>query len=288
MSLFEQLFVLAQYALPQHPLSRLMGRLTECRNPAFKNGFIRTFIKAYGVNMDEALESDPTAYGCFNEFFSRALKPGARPIAEGPGVLACPADGFMSQSGPIAEGRIIQAKGKDYGVVDLLGGDAGRAAPFQGGSFATIYLSPRDYHRLHMPLAGTLREMVHVPGQLFSVNDATARGVPNLFARNERVVAIFDTEAGPMALVLVGAIFVASIATVWRGVVTPPAGTAVQTWDYRDDPVRLGRGEEMGRFNLGSTIIVLFGENAVEWQAGLEPGLVMRMGEPLGRVLPRG
>lgn len=285
MSIFEKLFVLSQYPLPHHPLSRLMGRFTQCRSPAFKNLFIRSIIKAYGVNMDEALESDPAAYGCFNEFFTRALKPGARPIAEGPGVLACPADGFMSQSGPITGGRIIQAKGKDYGAVELLGGDAERAAPFQGGSFATIYLSPRDYHRLHMPLAGTLREMVHVPGRLFSVNDATARGVPNLFARNERVAAIFDTEAGPMALILVGAIFVASIETVWHGVVTPPAGKSVRAWDYRDKPVHLERGAEMGRFNMGSTIVVLFGENAVEWKDRLEPGLIMRMGEPLGQVL---
>lgn len=287
MSISERLFVLSQYALPHHPLSRLMGRFTQCRYPAFKNLFIRGIAKAYGVNMDEALEPDPNAYGCFNEFFTRALKPGARPIAEGPGVLACPADGFMSQSGPIADGRIIQAKGKDYGVVELLGGDAERAAAFQGGSFATIYLSPRDYHRLHMPLAGTLREMIHVPGRLFSVNDATARGVPNLFARNERVAAIFDTEAGPMALILVGAIFVASIETVWHGVVTPPAGKSVQVWDYRENTVHLERGAEMGRFNMGSTIVVLFGKDSVAWKEGLEPGLIVRMGEPLGQVLAR-
>jgi phosphatidylserine decarboxylase len=284
MSILEKLFVLGQYPLPHHPLSRLMGRLTHCRNPAFKNLFIRSIIKAYGVNMEEALEPDPNAYGCFNEFFTRALRPDARPIAADPKTLACPADGFMSQSGPITDGRIIQAKGKDYGVAELLGGDAERAGPFLGGSFATIYLSPRDYHRLHMPLAGTLREMVHVPGRLFSVNDVTAQAVPNLFARNERVAAIFDTGAGPMALVLVGAIFVASIETVWHGVVTPPAGKSVQTWDYRGNPVHLERGAEMGRFNMGSTIIVLFGKNAVEWQ-DLPPGRIMRMGEPVGRVL---
>jgi phosphatidylserine decarboxylase len=283
MSILEKLFVLGQYPLPHHPLSRLMGRLTHCRNPAFKNLFIRSIIKAYGVNMEEALESDPNAYGCFNEFFTRALKPGARPIAADPEALACPADGFMSQSGPISDGRIIQAKGKDYGVAELLGG-VERAGPFLGGSFATIYLSPRDYHRLHMPLAGALREMVHVPGRLFSVNDVTAQAVPNLFARNERVAAIFETEAGPMALVLVGAIFVASIETVWHGVITPPAGKSVQTWDYRGNPVHLERGAEMGRFNMGSTIIVLFGKNAVEWQ-DLPPGRIMRMGEPVGRVL---
>lgn len=287
MSILEKLFVLGQYPLPHHPLSRLMGRLTHCRHPAFKNLFIRGIVKAYGVNLDEAREPDPAAYGCFNEFFTRALKPEARPIVDAPGALACPADGYLSQSGPITEGRIIQAKGKDYGVVELLGGDPERARPFRGGSFATIYLSPRDYHRLHMPLAGTLREMVHAPGRLFSVNDATARGVPNLFARNERVAALFDTEAGPMALILVGAIFVASIETVWHGVVTPPAGQTVRTWDYRDHPVRLEKGAEMGRFNMGSTIVVLFGENAVAWKEGLEPGLIMRMGEAMGQVRNR-
>lgn len=287
MSIFEKLFVLAQYPLPHHPLSRLMGVLTNCRNPALKNLFIRSIVKAYAVDLAEAAEPDPTAYATFNDFFTRALKPGARPIASGQGVVACTADGFMSQSGPITSGRLIQAKGKDYGLVELLGGDEPRAAPFQGGSFATIYLSPRDYHRLHMPLAGTLREMVHVPGRLFSVNEATARGVPNLFARNERVAAIFDTEAGPMALILVGAIFVASIETVWHGVITPPTGTAVQNWNYRDEPVRLERGDEMGRFKMGSTIVVLFGKDAVEWNAGLEPGRIMRMGEALGRVRDR-
>ena len=214
MPFLEKLFILSQYPLPHHPLSRLMGRFTQCRNPAFKNLFIRAIVRVFGVDLSEAAEPNPRAYGCFNDFFTRPLKPGIRPIAEDPDAVVSPADGTVSQCGPINEGRLLQAKGRDYGVVELLGGDAGRAAPFQGGSFATIYLSPKDYHRLHMPLAGTLREMVHVPGRLFSVNDATARGVPNLFARNERVVALFDTEAGPMALVLVGAIFVASIETV--------------------------------------------------------------------------
>ena len=261
-----------------------MGWLTHCRNPAFKNFLIRAIVKAYGVNLDEAVDCDPNAYGCFNDFFTRALKSGTRLFADDPDVVMSPADGFLSQLGPVSEGRLIQAKGKDYGVMELLGGDAERAKPFLGGSFATIYLSPKDYHRLHMPLAGTLREMVYVPGRLFSVNNATARGVRNLFARNERVAAIFDTEAGPMALVLVGAIFVASIETVWHGVVTPPAGKAVQTWDYRQNPVHLDRGAEMGRFNMGSTVVVLFGENAIEW-GDLAPGAIMRLGQPIGRIL---
>lgn len=286
MSILENLFVLAQYPLPHHLLSRLMGYLTYCRNPAFKNFFIRAIAKVYGVDWSEAERPDPNAYACFNDFFTRALKPGVRPIANEPGALAGPADGYMSQLGPITEGRIIQAKGKDYSAVDLLGGDTARAAPFMGGSFATIYLSPKDYHRLHMPLAGTLREMVYVPGRLFSVNNATAQGVPNLFARNERVVAIFDTEAGPMALVLVGAIFVASIETVWHGLVTPPAGQSVRVWNYQDSPVYLERGAEMGRFKMGSTIVVLFGKDAVEW-GNFAPGEVMRTGAPVGKVLPR-
>ena len=287
MSLHEKLFVLSQYPLPHHPLSRLMGQLTHCRNPAFKNFFIRSITKAYNVNLDEAQEPDIDAYGCFNEFFTRPLKPGARPLTDVPGAIACPADGFVSQVGDIREGQILQAKGMDYSVETLLGGNAQRAAPFLGGEFATIYLSPRDYHRLHMPLAGTLREMIHVPGRLFSVNDATARGVPNLFARNERVVAIFDTEAGPMALILVGAIFVASIETVWHGVVTPPSSSQVQTWQYNDQPIKLARGEEMGRFNMGSTIIVLFGKDAIHWSETLIPGSVTRMGEAIGQVTRR-
>lgn len=287
MPLLEKLFVISQYPLPHHPLSRLMGRLTHCRNPAFKNFFIRSIATAYNVNLDEALEPDINAYGCFNEFFTRPLKPGARPLTQTAGAIACPADGFVSQLGDIHEGQIMQAKGMDYRVDTLLGGDAERAAPFMGGKFATIYLSPRDYHRLHMPLAGTLREMIHVPGRLFSVNDATARGVPNLFARNERVVALFDTEAGPMALILVGAIFVASIETVWHGVVTPPTSSRVQTWNYDTQSVQLGRGEEMGRFNMGSTIIVLFGKDAIDWSDALQPGTVTRMGEAIGQVTRR-
>jgi phosphatidylserine decarboxylase len=284
MTLLEKLFVLGQYPLPHHPLSRLMGRLTHCRNPTFKNLFIRAITRAYHVNLDEALEPEVNAYGCFNEFFTRPLKPEARPITPAPGALASPADGFLSQAGRIEAGRIIQAKGKDYNAVDLLGGDSARAAPFEGGQFATIYLSPRDYHRLHMPLTGALREMVHIPGRLFSVNDATVRGVSNLFAHNERVAAFFDTEAGPMALVLIGAIFVASIETVWHGVVTPPTANRVRSWDYEPGEVKLERGAEMGRFNMGSTIIVLFGRNAVEWSPSLQTGAILRMGEAIGRL----
>lgn len=277
-------FVLAQYPLPQHGLSRLMGYLVHCRNPVFKNLFIRAIVRLYGVNLAEAVQSDPDAYGCFNEFFTRALSSSARPLCGAADAVLCPSDGAISQIGDIEAFRLLQAKGKSYTVTDLLGGDAERARPFENGRFTTIYLSPRDYHRLHMPLDGTLREMVHVPGRLFSVNQATVDGVPDLFARNERVVAIFDTPAGPMALVLVGAIFVASIETVWHGVVTPPAGKTVRSWDYRQNPVFLSRGAEMGRFNMGSTIIVLFGNEAVEWDGNHSSGAKIRMGETLGRL----
>ena len=287
MSLFEKIFVTGQYALPHHALSRAMGCLTHCQTPFVKDFLIRTIANTYRINVAEAEQPDLAAYACFNDFFTRPLKAGVRPIAEAADAVVSPADGFLSQAGRIEAGRIIQAKGMDYSVETLLGGEAARAAPFMGGEFTTIYLSPRDYHRLHMPLAGTLREMVHVPGRLFSVNDATARGVPNLFARNERVAALFDTEAGPLALILVGAIFVASIETVWHGEVTPPTARQIQSWAYPEANVRLARGAEMGRFNMGSTIIVLFGPDAVAWLPSLQSGQVMRMGEQIGQVIGR-
>ncbi|MDD5036309.1 MAG: archaetidylserine decarboxylase [Methylococcaceae bacterium] len=282
----ETLSALLQYPLPHHALSRLMHRLTRCENRAWKDAFIRSIIRLYRVDMSEALEPDPEAYPCFNAFFTRALKPEARPLCADDDALLCPADGAISQIGDIQTGSILQAKGKSFTATDLLGGSADRAKVFENGRFATIYLSPRDYHRLHMPLTGTLREMIHVPGRLFSVNAATANQVPNLFARNERVVALFDTEAGPMALVLVGAIFVASIETVWHGVVTPPSASTVRTWNYPENAPVLNRGEEMGRFNMGSTLIVLFGENTMEWEESLSPGKKTRMGQRLGRCLP--
>jgi phosphatidylserine decarboxylase len=284
MPISEKLFALGQHALPQHGLSRLMGSITRCRNNLFKDAMIRTFIKLYGVDMTQALEPDPAAYGCFNEFFTRALKPDARPLPLAPDAVVCPADGTVSRIGAITEGRIIQAKGKEFSVLELLGGHPVNAEPFANGRFATVYLSPRDYHRLHMPLGGTLREMIHIPGKLFSVNAATTANVPNLFARNERVVALFDTQIGPMALVLVGAIFVASIETVWHGVVTPPTGKTVRTWDYPANPPVLARGQEMGRFNMGSTVIVLFGDGVVDWDESLQADSIVRMGQTLGRL----
>jgi len=263
----------------------MMCKLTHCENNAWKNLFIKQIIRHYGVNMDEALEQDINAYKSFNDFFTRELKPGARPITTEHNAIACPADGAVSQAGNITGGEIFQAKGKSYTATDLLGGSVERAEPFNNGVFTTIYLSPKDYHRLHMPLTGTLREMVHVPGRLFSVNTATTNSVPGLFARNERVVALFDTEVGPMALVLVGAIFVSSIETVWHGVVTPPSISSVQSWDYQENAPTLKIGEEMGRFNMGSTIIVLFGNNKVQWDSGFKANKIVKLGQLIGRTL---
>ncbi len=280
----DTLTTLPQYLLPQHTLSRLMSRLTHSENIAWKNFFIKQIIRHYGVNMDEALDSNIEAYQSFNRFFTRELKPGIRPLTTAQNAIASPADGAVSQAGAIAGDTIFQAKGKSFTAVDLLGGSGDRAAPFRDGVFATIYLSPKDYHRLHMPLTGTLREMVHIPGRLFSVSTATANVVPGLFARNERVAAIFDTAAGPMALVLVGAMFVSSVETVWHGVVTPPTVSAMQTWSYGNDAPTLQIGEEMGRFNMGSTIIVMFGTDRANWVDGMTAGKAVKLGEMIGKI----
>jgi len=284
MTFKESLTTLPQYILPHHPLSRLMRQLTHSENKAWKNFFIKQIASFYGVNMDEAKDADINSYPSFNHFFTRELKADVRPIANNKGDIVSPADGAVSQAGDITEGNIIQAKGKSYTAADLLGGDEQRAAPFKNGKFTTIYLSPKDYHRLHMPLDGTLKEMIHVPGRLFSVNAATANSVPRLFARNERVVAIFDTEIGPMALVLVGAIFVASIETIWHGEVTPPSAKEVQSWQYTDDAPQLKRGEEMGRFNMGSTIIVLYGNDVMNWEEAMQPGKKVQLGEKIAQT----
>jgi phosphatidylserine decarboxylase len=284
MNLSDSLKVLPQYFLPQHGLSKLMSLFTHSENKALKNFMIKLVIKQYSVNMAEALEQDINNFPSFNHFFTRELKPDVRPISPETNALVCPADGAVSQAGKITDGNIFQAKGMSFSAVDLLGGDAARAAPFLDGDFATIYLSPKDYHRLHMPLTGTLQALVHIPGKLFSVNAATTRNVPGLFARNERVAAIFDTEAGPMALVLVGAIFVSSIETVWHGVVTPPTISSVRSWSYQDKPITLQKGEEMGRFNMGSTIIVLFGKDKVVWDDKFKADALVRLGETIASV----
>ncbi|MFA6051471.1 MAG: archaetidylserine decarboxylase [Methylobacter sp.] len=285
MNFKEALTTLPQYVLPHHALSQMMSKLTHCENKAWKNLFIKQIIKHYGVNMDEALEQDINAYKSFNDFFTRELKPGVRPLSTERNAIVCPADGAVSQAGDITDGKIFQAKGKSFTAVDLLGGDAARAEPFNNGVFTTIYLSPKDYHRLHMPLTGTLREMVHIPGRLFSVNTRTTNSVPGLFARNERVCCMFDTEAGPMALILVGAIFVSSVETVWHSVVTPPSISAVKSWQYQDNAPTLKIGEEMGRFNMGSTIIVLFGKDKAKWDAEFKAEKTVKLGELIGRVV---
>lgn len=276
---------LPQYLLPHHMLSRLLGYLTHARSPGFKNWFIRKISTTYQINMDEATSSNPDDYEHFNAFFTRALKPGARNFIGGEEIISSPVDGAISQLGKIEQGRIFQAKGRDYSTLELLGGDEKLAAQFEDGEFTTIYLSPKDYHRIHMPISGKLEEMIHVPGRLFSVSPATARVVPRLFARNERVVSIFNTEAGPMAMVMVGAIFVASCETVWAGEVTPPAGKKVRRWDYHqdDNAPTLAKGEEMGRFNMGSTIVMLLPKGSCKWDASALPGSKVEMGQVLAK-----
>ena len=286
MSIKNALVTLPQYLLPHHFLSKMMSKFTHCENETWKNLFIKQIIKHYQVNMDEAVISDINAFKSFNDFFTRELKPSARVFANQINDITCPADGAISQAGLIKEGRIFQAKGKNYTAFDLLGGDIDRAQAFMDGSFATIYLSPKDYHRLHMPLTGTLREMIHIPGRLFSVNKTTTESVSGLFARNERVVALFDTEAGPMALILVGAIFVSSIETVWHGVVTPPSISSVRTWKYNENAPTLKMGEEMGRFNMGSTIIVLFGKNKTQWNETMFADTPVKLGAKIGSIVP--
>ncbi|HEX6592506.1 MAG TPA: archaetidylserine decarboxylase [Moraxellaceae bacterium] len=283
----DKLLTLIQYFVPQHLLSRVVGWVAETRIDWIKNTFIGNFARHYGVNMAEAVEENPLAYENFNAFFTRALKDGARPIDADAQSIVCPADGAVSQLGDIRGDAVFQAKGHYYSLVELLGGSSERAQPFVDGKFATIYLSPKDYHRVHMPFTGTLREMVHVPGDLFSVNTRTAENVPRLFARNERVVAIFDTEIGPMAVVLVGAMIVASVETVWAGIVAP-AQRQVRSTDYRGDnrpPIVLEKGAELGRFRLGSTAIVCFGPGVAEWLPAFRDGSPTRMGERLGSRL---
>ncbi len=281
----DKLFILLQQIVPQHLLSRLIGRLADCRVRWFKNLFIDLFRRQYNVDMSEALEENPRAYPCFNDFFTRALKPGARPIDPDPGSIVSPVDGVVSQAGDISYGRLIQAKGRGYSLTTLLGGDSRRAEPFINGRFATLYLSPRDYHRVHMPVTGTLREAIYIPGDLFSVNHATAAGVDSLFARNERLVTIFDTEYGPMAMVLVGAMIVAGIETVWSGQVAP-LPRQPQTLYSRAEPARitLEKGQEMGRFHLGSTVILAFGPDQVRWVDTLTHRTPVTLGRTIATV----
>jgi phosphatidylserine decarboxylase len=273
---------LLQHLLTKQALTSQAGVLAGARGGAATTVAIRAFVQRYGVNMAEAAEPDIAAYATFNEFFTRALKPGVRPLAQAD--LICPVDGAISQFGAIDGDRIFQAKGHHYTTQALVGGDGALAAHFHGGLFATLYLSPRDYHRIHMPCAGRLLRMIHVPGDLFSVNPATAQGVPGLFARNERVVCVFDGEAGPWVLVLVGATIVGSMATVWHGEVNPPRTSRVREWAYHDQDIRLAQGQEMGRFLLGSTVVMLFprpseGGARRAFNPAWAPGLPIRLGQ---------
>ena len=277
----DRLAVLPQYLLPKRAVTELMGALARRQGGAATTAAIRWFVGRYGVDMAEAAEPDVGAYASFNDFFTRALKPGARPMA--PADLICPVDGAISQFGAIEGDQIFQAKGHRYSTAALVGGDAQLAAAFADGHFATLYLSPRDYHRIHMPCAGRLRRMIHVPGDLYSVNPTTARGVPGLFARNERVVCVFDTAAGPFVLVLVGATIVGSMATVWHGVVNPPRPGMVREWRYDDQSVQLAQGQEMGRFLLGSTVVMLWPRSPLVFNSAWQPGGAIRMGQAMAQ-----
>ena len=281
--LSERLAVLAQYVLPKQALTTLAGRFASWQGGAMTTRAIRRFVARYGVNMEEAVNPDIASYQSFNEFFTRPLRQGARPLAKADFV--CPVDGAISQCGPVAGDQMFQAKGHRYSTRALLGGDAALAAQFQDGSFATLYLSPRDYHRIHMPCAGQLTRMIHVPGDLFSVNPTTARGVPGLFARNERVVCVFEGEAGPFVMVLVGATIVGSMATVWHGVVNPPRPGQLREWHYEMGSIHLAQGEEMGRFLLGSTVVMLFPRGLMQFSADWTPRRPIRMGEAMGQRL---
>ena len=266
--------------LPHHLISRIVFRLSQWE-ASWVTSVIRAYIKAYRVDLSDAVIEDIEAYPTFNEFFVRALKPEARPIVEHPQALASPVDGTVSQVGSISFDHLFQAKNHCYSVEDLLGGDPLLAKLFRGGRFVTIYLAPNDYHRVHMPIDGNLMKMIHVPGRLFSVAPWSVRAVPRLFARNERVVCLFSTPAGPLAMVLVGAINVAAIETAWHGLVTPPKGKKVTEFDYIHSKKSLTRGEEMGRFNMGSTVILLTTDK-VQWGSHLKPGQTLRMGEMIG------
>ncbi len=276
--------MLWQHLLPQHLLSRLVGYLAHCKIAWIKNCFIQWFIRRYQVDMRLAAEPDPLHYDTFNSFFTRALKPDLRAIAAGENTIISPADGCISQIGKIKAGRIFQAKGFDFSLSGLLGGDEKIAAPFHEGSFATIYLSPKDYHRVHMPFPGKLREMFYIPGRLFSVNAQSAANIPNLFSRNERVVALFDTPHGDMAVILVGAMIVASIETVWAGLIAPVRERKIQHWRYVGADIALEKGDEMGRFQLGSTVILLFASPHVTWETAAATESTLVMGQNLGSL----
>ena len=280
----DRLFAAIQQLLPTRLLSALMYRIAEIRHKGFKNGLIRFFLRGYPVNLDEAVYTRVAAYASFNDFFTRALKPDARPQPEDPKQLSSPVDGTVSQFGSIRDGLLIQAKGHDYSVAALLA-DPLLADEFRDGEFSTIYLAPHNYHRVHMPYAGSLRAWSYVPGRLFSVNPATARALPGLFARNERMIAIFDTEFGPLAVIMVGALFVGGIETVWGGRLTPPHSRQKEPFHYAPmKPVTFARGDELGRFHMGSTVILLAPRGALGWNPPMAPRKPVVLGEALASV----
>lgn len=283
--MLDRLLTLWQWPLPQHLLSRVAHALMRSTAvPALRLAFMRWFVGRFGVVLADAEQPELAAYPTFNAFFTRALRPGARPLATSADAIASPADSRVSQHGRIDAGRIFQAKGRGFSAAELLGGGAADAAPFAAGEFATLYLSPCDYHRVHMPLDGELKAMVHVPGRLFSVSPRTTRAVDRLFARNERVAFLFDTAAGRMAYVMVGALFVSSIETVWSGEVTPPAGECIRRWDYAPGQHRFRKGDELGRFNMGSTVIMLFEPGRIAWDTALQPDAALRMGQRIATL----
>ena len=276
----DRLAVLPQYLLPKQVLTVLAGKFANWRGGGLTTSVIRWFVGRYGVNMAEAANPDVASYASFNDFFTRPLKEDARQLAVADFI--CPVDGAISQFGPIAGDQIFQAKGHAYSTTALVGGDAALAAGFENGHFATLYLSPKDYHRIHMPCGGRLLRMIHVPGELFSVNPVTARGVPGLFARNERVVCVFEGDAGPFVMVLVGATIVGSMATAWHGIVNPARPGVLREWRYEDQDLRYGQGAEMGRFLLGSTVVMLFPQGTLAFNPEWAPVRAIRMGEAMG------
>ncbi|HEC84926.1 MAG: phosphatidylserine decarboxylase [Candidatus Parabeggiatoa sp. nov. 2] len=281
-SLSEQLLTLPQYLIPQHLLSRLILKLTRLQMGAVTHWAIRRFIKHYSVDMNVAQSPEVRDYASFNQFFTRVLKPTARPLAEA--EIISPVDAVISQIGQIDNGSLLQAKGRYFQLNELLGGHAKMVNLFKQGLFCTLYLSPKDYHRIHTPATGRLTDMIYVPGRLFSVNQRTSRVVPNLFARNERVICLFETEFGPMALILVGALFVGSIETVWAGTVAPNRLSQIEHWRYSEEMAQiLHRGAEMGRFNMGSTVIVLLDANHLAWLSSLPAQTKVLMGQGLAR-----
>jgi len=279
----KKLFILLQYLLPQHFLSAIMHKLARCEASWFKNFLIKLFIKHYTVNIQEAEQPDPESYESFNAFFTRSLAPEARALEDDTSTIASPVDGTVSQIGTISDGEIFQAKGKSFNLAALLGSEQ-MASQFEEGHFNTIYLSPKDYHRIHVPMDSTLTKMLHIPGNLFSVNPTTVHGIDELFARNERVIAFFETSVGPMAMVMVGAIFVSSIETVWHGEVTPPRHNQIRHWNYLHKSLNFKKNDEMARFNMGSTIVLLYGKNKVTWAENLVAGNTVSHGQVIGHL----